>query len=161
MDRVDSILEQWQTERPDLDVGPMRTLGRLKRLSSHLARRTEAIFAEYNLTPADFDVLATLRRAGPPYMLTPSALIEWTMVTSGTMTHRVDRLQKAGYVERARNPEDGRGFRVALTHSGLTLIDAAVSRHVENQHALVAGLDTEERAELDRLLAKWLSAFEE
>lgn len=161
MDRVDSILEQWQAERPDLDVGPMGTLGRLKRLSSHLARRIEATLAEYNLTPADFDVLATLRRAGPPYTLTPSALIEWTMVTSGTMTHRVDRLQKAGYVKRTRNPEDGRGFQVALTSTGLALIDAAVTRHVENQHTLVAGLDAEERAELDRLLAKWLSAFEE
>ncbi|WP_353980666.1 MarR family transcriptional regulator [Salinicola endophyticus] len=160
MDQVDHILRQWHAERPDLDVVPMGLLGRLKRLTQHISRRTEAVLAEHGLTPADFDVLATLRRAGSPYTLTPSTLIAWTMVTSGTMTHRIDRLVKPGYVERIRNPEDGRGFQIRLTPQGLELIDEAVDSHVDNQHAMTRCLSDDERAELDRLLGKWLACFE-
>lgn len=161
MDQVDRILAQWNAERPDLAVEPMGLLGRLKRLMSYLAHRTEMVLAEHGLTPADFDVLATLRRAGKPYALTPSELIAWTMVTSGTMTHRIDRLTKSGYVKRTRNPEDGRGFRITLTSKGLDLIDIAVDHHVANQHEMVKSLSAEERTELDRLLTKWLSVFEQ
>ena len=105
-------------------------------------------------------MLAPLRRSGPPYALTPSALVEWTMVTSGTMTNRIDRLERAGMVTRTRNPEDGRGFVVGLTEEGFRLIDTAVTAHAANQHRLLAALSADERADLDRLLAKWLAAFE-
>lgn len=159
-DHVDRIVAQWRAERPDLDVGPMATLGRLKRLQTHLGQGLDAVFAAHGLSSASFDVLATLRRSGPPFALSPSDLIEWTMVTSGTMTNRIDRLEKAGLVERRPNPEDGRGVVVALTGKGLDLIEAAVADHVANQHRLTAALSEEERATLDGLVAKWLAAFE-
>ena len=160
MDQVDRILAQWQAERPDLDVGPMGLMGRLKRLQVHLSRGLEPVFARYGLNAASFDVLATLRRSGPPYALSPSDLMDWTMVSSGTMTNRIDRLTEAGLVSRKRNPEDGRGSVVALTQEGLALIDEAVSAHVSNQHALISQLSAEEREQLDCLLSRWLSAFE-
>ncbi|WP_180899429.1 MarR family winged helix-turn-helix transcriptional regulator [Martelella soudanensis] len=160
MDHVDRILAQWQAERPDLDVGPMGVMGRLKRLQVHLSRGLETVFARYGLNAASFDVLATLRRSGPPYALSPSDLMDWTMVSSGTMTNRIDRLAEAGFVSRKRNPEDGRGFGIALTEKGFALIDEAVSAHVGNQHALISQLSAEERDQLDRLLVRWLSAFE-
>ena len=160
MDHVDSILAEWQAERPDLDAMPMGVMGRLKRLQVHLARNLEAVFARYGLNAASFDVLATLRRSGAPYALSPSALMDRTMVTSGTMTNRLDRLEAAGLIARRRNPEDGRGFVIALTDKGFSLIDEAVTAHVENQQKLIAALDPAERAALDTLLARWLAAFE-
>ncbi|WP_439652015.1 MarR family winged helix-turn-helix transcriptional regulator [Pelagibacterium xiamenense] len=161
MDQVDRILAQWRAERPDLDVGPMGTLGRLNRLAQHLGHGMEKTFMAHGLNRASFDVLATLRRSGPPYALSPSALIEWTMVTSGTMTNRIDRLEAIGLVERRRNPEDGRGFLIGLTDTGHALIEKAVTEHVANQHRLTAALSDAERAALDTLLAKWLAAFED
>ncbi|GGE82066.1 MarR family transcriptional regulator [Stappia taiwanensis] len=160
MDQVDRILAQWRAERPDLDVADMGTIGRLKRLQAQLGKGMDRVFEAHGLNAASFDVLATLRRAGPPYALSPSDLVAWTMVTSGTMTNRIDRLEKAGLVRRDRNPEDGRGFVVALTEAGFALIDAAVSAHVDNQHRMMAPLTPEERRTLDRLLAKWLAGFE-
>lgn len=160
MDQVDRILDQWRAERPDLDVADMGIIGRLKRLQVQLAKGMDRVFEAHGLNAASFDVLATLRRAGRPYALSPSDLVDWTMVTSGTMTNRIDRLEKAGLVRRDRNPEDGRGFVVALTEAGFALIDAAVSAHVANQHRMMAPLTPEERQALDRLLAKWLTGFE-
>ncbi|MCA1296743.1 MarR family winged helix-turn-helix transcriptional regulator [Stappia indica] len=160
MDQVDRILDQWRAERPDLDVADMGTIGRVKRLQVQLGKGMDRVFAAHGLNAASFDVLATLRRAGPPYALSPSDLVDWTMVTSGTMTNRIDRLEKAGLVRRDRNPEDGRGFVVALTEAGFALIDAAVSDHVANQHRMMAPLTAEERRALDRLLVKWLAGFE-
>ena len=160
MDHVDSILAEWQAERPDLNTMAMGVMGRLKRLQANLARNLETVFARYGLNAASFDVLATLRRSGPPYALSPSALIDRTMVTSGTMTNRLDRLEAAGFIVRRRNPEDGRGFVIALTDSGFTLIDEAVTAHVENQHRLIETLAADDRETLDCLLAKWLAAFE-
>lgn len=160
MDQVDRILEQWRTERPDLDVAPMGTLGRLKRLSVHLEQGLDRVFSAFGLTRASFDVLATLRRSGPPYALSPSELVEWTMVTSGTMTNRIDRLESAGLVERRRNADDRRGFLVGLTDRGCALIEQAVTEHVSNQHRLTATLTEDERRMLDTLIAKWLAAFE-
>ncbi|WP_404406623.1 MarR family winged helix-turn-helix transcriptional regulator [Pelagibacterium halotolerans] len=161
MDQVDRILAQWRAERPDLDVGPMGTLGRLNRLARHLGQGMQEVFSAHGLSVASFDVLATLRRSGPPYALSPSELIEWTMVTSGTMTNRIDRLEAAGLVERRRNPDDKRGFLIGLTGAGHALIEKAVTEHVANQHRLTAALSAEDRATLDGLLAKWLAAFEE
>ncbi|WP_138468736.1 MarR family winged helix-turn-helix transcriptional regulator [Poseidonocella sp. HB161398] len=160
MDQVDRILAQWRRERPDLETGPMGTLGRMKRLHDHLAGAMEAVYRAHGLNAASFDVLATLRRAGPPHALSPSELMHWTMVTSGTMTNRLDRLEAAGLIERRRNPEDGRGSVVALTRAGREKIDAAVTDHVAGQHRLTAALPPELRAGFDAALAAWLAAFE-
>ncbi len=160
MDHVDRILAQWNRERPDLDVEPMGLLGRIARLRTHLAREIEKALAAHGLNSASFDVLATLRRSGPPYRLSPGDLIATTMVSSGTMTNRLDQLEKAGLIERSHNPDDRRGVIIALTPKGLALVDAAVTDHVENQHKLLDGLDAQERAALDGLLRKFLGAFE-
>ncbi len=160
MDHVDKVLAQWRQERPDLDTGPMGIMGRLKRLQNALAAGLEVEFAAHGLNAASFDVLATLRRAGPPHALSPSALIDWTMVTSGTMTNRLDRLEAAGLIARRRNPDDGRGQVVALTDKGLALIDRAVAAHVANQHRLIAGLPPDTRDQLDAALRAWLALLE-
>ncbi|MGP4845518.1 MarR family winged helix-turn-helix transcriptional regulator [Marinobacter sp. 1Y8] len=160
MDSIDRILEQWGQERPDLQVAPMGTIGRIKKLNQHLSRSMEKAWSEYGLNGASFDVLATLRRAGPPYALSPGGLMASTMVTSGTMTNRIDQLEKAGLVERVRNPDDGRGFQVSLSAKGLELIDEAVTAHVETQAKLVATLSDDQRAQLDDLLRHFLSRFD-
>ncbi|MDK1376882.1 MULTISPECIES: MarR family transcriptional regulator [unclassified Sinorhizobium] len=159
-DHVDKILAQWRRERPELDVSAMGLLGRLGRLRAHIAREQETVFAKYELTSASFDVLATLRRSGPPFQLSPGELLAATMVTSGTMTNRIDQLEKAGLVERLDNPEDRRGVIIALTPEGRKRIDAAVTAHVANQQRLVADLRPEERETLDVLLRKFLATFE-
>lgn len=160
MDHVDKILAQWNQERPDLDVVPMGLLGRFGRVRAHLSREIERVLAKHGLSRASFDVLATLRRSGAPYRLSPGDLLAATMVTSGTMTNRIDQLEKTGMVERVRNPGDGRSVLVGLTPKGLTLVDEAVTAHVENQHRLVETLSAAERQELDALLRKLLAAFE-
>ncbi|UOA28224.1 MarR family transcriptional regulator [Pseudosulfitobacter sp. DSM 107133] len=160
MDHVDRVLAQWKSERPDLEVVPMGVLGRLKRLHNHVAAQLETVYRANGLTAASFDVLATLRRAGPPYALSPSELISWTMVTSGTMTNRLDRLAAAGLVERRPNPEDGRGSVVALTPQGYAMIDRVVTEHVANQHDILSALSTDQRDALDGLLRQWLGAYE-
>ncbi len=138
----------------------MGVLGRLKRLHDHVVARHEAVFHANGLTAASFDVLATLRRAGAPYALSPSELIAWTMVTSGTMTNRLDRLAAAGLIERRPNPKDGRGSVVALTPQGFDLIDRVVTAHVANQQEILSALGAEERAALDGLFRQWLGAYE-
>lgn len=160
MDHVDRILTQWNRERPDLDVEPMGLLGRISRLRTHLAREIEKTLAAHGLNSASFDVLATLRRSGPPYRLSPGDLVATTMVSSGTMTNRLDQLEKAGLIERSHNPDDRRGVIIALTAKGFALVDEAVSAHVENEHRLIQGLDAQERAALDGLLRKFLKEFE-
>ncbi|MEM7225813.1 MAG: MarR family transcriptional regulator [Pseudomonadota bacterium] len=161
MDHVDRILAQWRRERPDLDVAPMGLIGRVKRLALCLSQEMERTWAAHGLNGASFDVLATLRRAGPPYRLSPGNLITSTMVTSGTMTNRIDQLEKAGYVERIRNPEDGRGFLIALSDQGFAVIDAAVTDHVATQARLVAGLTQAERRALNKLLKGFLGKLEQ
>ncbi|WP_421400629.1 MarR family winged helix-turn-helix transcriptional regulator [Agrobacterium fabrum] len=161
MDHVDHILAQWRKERPDLDVGPMGLLGRLHRLSTHLGREVEAALLKHGLSSSAFDVLATLRRAGSPYQLSPGDLLAMTMVSSGTMTNRIDQLEKAGLVERIHNPQDRRSVLISLTKRGFAVVEEAVGAHVENQHRLVAHLSEEERATLDGLLKRFLQDFEE
>ena len=161
MDHVDRILEQWNRERPDLDVAPMGLLGRIARLRTHLAREVEQTLAAHGLNSATFDVLATLRRSGPPYALSPGDLLATTMVSSGTMTNRLDQLEKAGLVARAHNPEDRRSVILALTEKGRAVVDEAVTAHVANQHRLVETLSSEERKQLDRLLQTFLGRFED
>lgn len=160
MDHVDRILGQWNRERPDLDVEPMGLLGRLARVRAHLAREVEKVLAEHGLNSASFDVLATLRRSGPPYRLSPGDLIATTMVSSGTMTNRLDQLEKAGLIERSHNPDDRRSVIIALTPKGFALVDEAVTAHVANQHRLLEGLSREDCSELDGLLRKFLAKFE-
>jgi DNA-binding MarR family transcriptional regulator len=160
MDRVDEILAQWHRERPDLDVAPMALIGRIRRISQHLSRAMEVTFARHGLTGASFDVLATLRRSGPPYRLSPGDLLATMMITSGTMTNRIDQLEKAGFVERSHNPDDRRSVIISLTEKGFAVIDAAVTEHVATQARLTSGLSKEDSAALNALLIKYLAAFE-
>lgn len=161
MDHIDKIVAQWHKERDDLNVAPMALIGRVKRLSLHLTREMEKTWADYGLNAASFDVLATLRRSGPPFSLSPGDLIASTMVTSGTMTNRIDQLVKAGHVERVQNPKDGRGFLVALTDEGYRVIDEAVTAHVTTQEKLVSGLSKSEKAQLETLLRTFQNGLEE
>ncbi|AKU95612.1 Transcriptional regulator, MarR family [Labilithrix luteola] len=157
MDRAASAAEQWANERPDLDTGPMVLLGRLSEAALVIARdRLNPLFATFGLQPGEFDVLATLRRNGPPHALTPTDLYDALMISSGSMTNRIDRLESAGLVERRPNPTDKRGTLVALTAKGLALIERAVGEHVANQHDIVSGLKEREQEQLSALLAKLL-----
>lgn len=160
MDQVDRVLAQWRQERPDLEVAPMGMIGRIKRLNLYFVRSMEKTWAAHGLNAASFDLLATLRRSGAPYSLSPGDLMAWTMVTSGTMTHRIDQMEKAGLVERTRNPEDGRSFLISLTEEGYKVIDAAVTAHVSTQAKLIAVLSDEQRGHLDDLLRQLLDQFE-
>ena len=156
-DDIDRIVAQWNRERPELDVSPMALIGRLGRLRAKIAREQDKVFARFGLNSAGFDVLATLRRHGTPYALSPGALMDSMMITSGTVTNRIDQLEKAGLVSREVNPDDRRSMIVALTPQGLMLIDEAVTAHVENQHRLVAHLSAEERAAFDDLARTFLA----
>lgn len=158
MDRAELAAGQWAQERPDLDTSPMILLGRLAEAALRTARdHLNPLFAEHGLQPGEFDVLATLRRSGAPHALTPTDLYEAAMISSGSMTNRIDRLEKAGLVERRPNPADKRGTLVALTADGLNLIDALIALHVANQHNVVSGLDLREQEILSELLAKLLA----
>ncbi len=161
MDRVDKVIKQWAQERPDLDVSSMELIGRLARIYKFLGLGMTQTFTEHGLNAANFDVLATLRRSGPPYALSPNDLISSTMVTSGTMTNRIDQLTRVGLVERIKNPDDGRSVVVSLTKAGFKLIDAAVTDHVATQEQLTSGLSKDEQKRLNTLLKKFLQSLEE
>jgi DNA-binding MarR family transcriptional regulator len=160
MDKINNIIKQWNNERPDLDVSSMELVGRFKNINNHLVKEMEKTFAKYDINYASFDVLATLRRSGAPYALSPNDLLSTMMVTSGTMTNRIDRLVKAGLVKRIANPNDGRGFIISLTESGFSLIDKTVTAHVATQTKLTSGLLAEEKQQLNVLLCKFLNSFE-
>ncbi|MBA8794588.1 DNA-binding MarR family transcriptional regulator [Friedmanniella endophytica] len=147
-DEVDSLVDAWQRERPELDVSPMHVLSRVTRLARHLDRARRDAFAAHELESWEFDVLAALRRAGAPYRLSPGQLLRETMVTSGTMTNRVDRLSARGLVTRTDHPEDRRGVLVGLTPTGRAAVDAAMDDLLAAEHAILDDLD---RAELDAL----------
>ena len=160
MDKVDTIIKQWNKERPDLDVSSMELIGRIKKVNGHLVKEMDKTFAAHDLNHASFDVLATLRRSGQPYALSPNELLSTMMITSGTMTNRIDRLVKAGLVDRIANPNDGRGFIISLTKDGFSLIDKTVSAHVTTQTKLTSCLMIEEQQQLNELLSKFLRSFE-
>ncbi|MBG3018736.1 MarR family transcriptional regulator [Proteus mirabilis] len=160
MDRIDKITKQWQRERPDLDISPMGLIGRLGNVTLHLSREMEKVFSQFGLNTSSFDVLATLRRAGDPYTLSPGEMLSTLMVTSGTMTNRIDQLEKAGWVIRKVNPEDGRSFLVSLTPEGLELINQVIEAHAENQKRLVSGLSQQEQQKLTQLLKVFLNSLE-
>ena len=160
-DAVDKILAQWQRERPDLDVSPMGIIGRMGRLAKHLERAIRETFSEFSLTVGEFDVLAALRRSGQPYQLSPTELFNTLMVSSGTMTHRIDRLEQAELVKRIPEPSDRRGTRIELTDKGFNIIEKAVEAHVINEHRVLSVLEASERKALTQLLRKLLVSFEE
>ncbi|MEM9214479.1 MAG: MarR family transcriptional regulator [Cyanobacteria bacterium P01_F01_bin.150] len=160
-DPVDRILAQWHQERPDLDVSPMGVIGRILRLSKHLERSLKTTFSEFGLNLGDFDVLATLRRSGAPFQLSPTVLFSTLMVTSGTMTNRLDRLEKAELIRRMPDPNDRRGTLIQLTDKGFTLIEQAIEAHVENEHRILSAAKSLDRETLDRLLRDLLLSFEE
>lgn len=151
------IQTQWAKQRPDLDTGPMALIGRVTRLSAHLSGEMNKTFASHGLNGASFDVLATLLRSGPPHALSPNQLLATMMVTSGTMTNRIDQLEKDDLVARVRNQNDKRSVLVQLTAKGQRTVDAAVTDHVETQKRLVDGVSLEDRASLNELLQGYLS----
>lgn len=155
-DAVDRITAQWRRERPDLDRSPMEVIGRISRVSALLQRELERVFAEHGLTGGDFDVLATLRRSGAPYRLTPGELSRSTMVTTGGMTKRLDRLESAGLIRREPDARDRRGKLIALTDVGRAVIDEALVAHLRNEERLLAGLSAPKRAQLASLLRELL-----
>lgn len=160
-DPVDKILAQWQETRPDLDVSPMGLIGRTTRLANYLRKAIGKTFAEFGLNPGEFDVLATLRRAKAPHQLSPTELFKSMMVSSGTMTNRIDGLEKAGLVARIPDERDRRGTLIQLTDKGFEVIEAAVTAHVANEHRIVSVLEPDEREALVTLLRKMLVSLEE
>jgi DNA-binding MarR family transcriptional regulator len=160
MDEVDRITAAWRQQRPDLDVAPLDVLSRVSRLARHLDRARSAAFAEIGLEGWEFDVLAALRRAGAPYELSPGQLVTQTLVTSGTMTNRVDRLTARGLVERLPDPRDRRGVIVRLTPAGRSTVDDALAGLLARERALLADLGEHERTTLSDLLRKLVLPFE-
>lgn len=152
MDEVDRIVEEWNRERPDLDVSPTNTLQRITRLSLLQAVSFAGVFAPYGVSFGEYLVLAALRRAGPPYRMNPTQLFNSVILSSGAMTNRLDRLEEMGLVERQPDPTDRRGRLVALTDRGRELVDAAVVDHLENEQRLLGALDAQEREQLAGLL---------
>lgn len=157
-DDVDRIVAAWQRERPDLDVEPLHVLSRIARLAKQQARLRDAAFAAHGLDSWEFDVLAALRRAGDPYELSPGQLVAETLVTSGTMTTRVDRLIGRDLVRRRPDPRDRRGVLVQLTDTGRDAVDAAMSSLLDLEHELVAALDEGDRDVLPDALRRLLIA---
>lgn len=151
-DEVDEIIAAWRRERPDLDVSPLQVLSRVSRLARQLDLGRRSAFREQALEPWEFDVLSALRRSGPPYQLSPGRLLTETLVTSGTMTNRIDRLQSQGLVERAPDASDRRGVVVTLTATGLARVDEAMAALLEREEQLLAGLSAADRTHLADLL---------
>ncbi len=154
MDHAATVVEQWRAERPELDTSPILVIGRIHRIAAALTPELVAVYGRHGLGEGEFDVLATLRRQGAPYTLSPGELGERTMVSSGAVTKRVDRLAAQGLVERRPSASDLRSTRVVLTRKGRRVIDAAMDEHVVNEARLLAGLDPDERAALADLLGR-------
>jgi DNA-binding MarR family transcriptional regulator len=153
-DEVDRIVGAWQRERPDLDFAPLQVLSRVARLSRHLDRARRAAFAASDLESWEFDVLSALRRAGAPYQLSPKALLLQTLVSSGTMTNRIDRLVQRGLVERRTDPHDGRGILVLMTAVGRERVDRAISTLLTAEAELLEALSPLDQERLAALLRK-------
>ena len=160
-DEVDLVVEAWARERPDLDVAPMRVLSRVTRLARHLDRQRAAAFNAHGLETWEFDVLAALRRAGPPNQLSPGQLLRETLVTSGTMTNRVDRLAARGLVRRDLRPGDKRGVLVGLTAAGREAVDAALADLLQAERRLLAGLAEDDQHQLAGTLRRLLVVYAE
>ena len=159
-DEVDRLVEDWSRERPDTDVAPLQVLSRVTRLAQQLDRARRAAFAAHQLDIWEFDVLSALRRAGSPYELSPGALVRETMVTSGTMTNRVDRLVARQLVTRRADPGDRRGVLVRLTSAGRETVDAALDALLASERDLLTGLDGRDQQRLAALLRELTAAFD-
>jgi len=160
LDRADMAVDQWARERPDLPALPMAVFGRLSDAAERVMRdHMNPLFAEAGLQPGEFDVLATLRRSGAPYMLSPTKLYEAAMISSGGMTNRLDRLEHAGLVERRPDPNDRRGKLIALTDAGKRVIDETIGRHVANEQKLLSVLTVAEQEKLNALLKKLIAGL--
>ncbi len=159
-DHVDRRRQQWARELPDLDTEPMAILGRAYRLSNLVRPSIEATFAAFGLDRGEFDVIGTLRRSGSPYRLTPTELYTSLMISSGGLTHRLDRLEKAGLIRREKSPSDGRSQLVALTETGIARAEEAFRQDMANESAFLRGLDNGEREALAGLLRKLIGAIE-
>jgi DNA-binding MarR family transcriptional regulator len=160
-DEVDRIVDDWSRERPDVDFAPMHVLSRVGRLAKHLDRARRQAFAASGLEPWEFDVLAALRRAGAPYQLSPKALLQQTLVSSGTMTNRIDRLVERRLVERRTDPHDGRGVLVVMTGRGTEAVDDAISELLAGEAELLEGLSKGDQERLAALLRKLSLDFDE
>jgi len=159
-DALDAIVAEWRRERPDLDVRAKHTTGRIIRLASLFQQAYVEIFEPLGLNEGDYGVLAPLRRAGAPFTLTPTALAEHRMMTTGGMTKALDRLETKGLVARLPNPADRRGSLVRLTEAGRTVVDEAMNRHVATEQRLMSPLDDNEQEQLTVLLRKLLRALD-
>lgn len=159
-DPVDAIIDQWAVVRPDLDTAAMEVFGRIYRLARAMGDRTEKAYARFGIGRGEFDVLATLRRAGEPYTLSPRQLSSTLMLTTGGMTGRLDKLERAGLVRRSPDPHDRRGLQVTLTEEGLSRVDEAVGVGVDAQTEALAALDAEKVGQLADLLRELLTATE-
>jgi DNA-binding MarR family transcriptional regulator len=159
-DEVDDLTEAWRHQRPDLDVEPLHVLSRVSRLARHLDIARRGAFAAHGLESWEFDVLSALRRAGPPFQLTPGVLLRATLVTSGTMTNRIDRLAQSGLVFREPDPRDRRGVLVTLSERGREVVDAAFTDLLDRDQALLAGLPADQRRVLADLLRTLLAPFD-
>jgi len=153
-DGLDLILEQWGRERPDLDHSPIGVVGRISRLARELEQRLEPVHREHGLEPGWYDVLATLRRSGPPHRLRASEFAQTLMLTSSGTTKRLDRLERAGLVAREPDPDDRRGTLIALTPSGRERVDATVAAHLENERRILEALTGAEQQDLADLLRR-------
>lgn len=151
-DHLDRVLEQWHRERPDIDPGPMGVVGRISRAARFLERRLRDNFAAHDLQSWEFDILATLRRSGPPLRLTAGDLVDASMVTSGAITHRIDRLVARGLVTRETDPGNRRSVLITLTDRGLKLVDEVVVAHVNHEAKVLAVLSSAEQQQLADLL---------
>lgn len=160
-DHLDFIREQWHQEKPELDTRAMGLIGRLYRLNHFMRIAVEESHKAFGLRPGEFDVLATLRRSGEPCKMTPTALFQAAMLTSGAMTNRLNRLEQAGLISREADPADRRSLLVVLTPLGREKIDAAIIDHVDNLQRLAALMKPEEIEQLDGLLKSWLAHFEQ
>lgn len=155
------IQAEWARERPDVDVSPQGVIGRLHRLAAALTDELTVVYRRHGLSEGDFDVLAALRRAGEPFERTAGGLAETTMITTGGMTKRLDRLEGAGLLARRPSPLDGRGRVVALTAAGRDLVDRAFTEHMANERRLLDLLGPGRADQLEDLLRTWLACFEE
>lgn len=153
-DEVDRIVAAWGRERADLDFGPLEVLSRVDRLARHLDRARRTAFDASEMEPWEFDVLSALRRAGEPYELSPKTLLQQTLVSSGTMTNRVDRLAARGFVGRRTDPKDGRGILVSLTGKGRVAVDAAIADLLAAERDILSGVSADEQGQLAGLLRR-------
>ncbi|QAY64653.1 MarR family transcriptional regulator [Xylanimonas allomyrinae] len=160
-DEVDRIVADWRRERPDLDVEPLEVFSRVTRLARHLDRARRVAFTAHELETWEFDVLSALRREGDPYELSPGGLVTATLVTSGTMTNRIDRLESRGLVERRRSPDDRRGVVVRLTHAGRERVDAAMNDLLAQETRMLGALAPRRRPELAALLREVIAPFDD